>query len=58
MLVRLTVSIGFAVAEGLTSATYEQMYEEASTALKEAKDGGRNRCVIRRLAGGVLVPGE
>jgi diguanylate cyclase len=56
--VRLTVSIGFAVAEGPTPTTYEQMYEEASAALKEAKDGGRNQCVIHRLAGSVLVPGE
>jgi diguanylate cyclase len=56
--VRLTVSIGFAVADGSTPATYEQLYEEASAALKEAKDGGRNQSVIRRLAGAVLVAGE
>jgi diguanylate cyclase (GGDEF)-like protein len=47
--VRLTVSIGFAVAEGNTPVTYPQMYEEASALLKMAKEGGRNRCVVRRI---------
>ncbi len=53
--VRLTVSIGFAIAEGPTPATYEQLYEEASTALKEAKDGGRNRVVVCRITGDAAV---
>ena len=48
-LVQITVSIGFAVAEGETPSTYALMYEEASAALKDAKDQGRNRCVIRRM---------
>jgi diguanylate cyclase (GGDEF)-like protein len=49
--VRVTVSIGFAIAEGATQVTYPQMYEDASAALKRAKDGGRNRCVIWRMEG-------
>jgi diguanylate cyclase (GGDEF)-like protein len=49
--VSITVSVGFAVAEANIPATYPQMYDEASTALKSAKDGGRNRSVIRRLPG-------
>ncbi|MFO0803410.1 MAG: diguanylate cyclase [Gemmataceae bacterium] len=48
--VRLTLSIGFAVAAAGTQATCELMQEEAAAALKEAKDSGRNRCVIRCLA--------
>ena len=50
--VKITVSIGFAVAEGSGPVTYAQMYKEASSALKMAKDGGRNRCVIRRMPSG------
>ncbi|HEY2908699.1 MAG TPA: diguanylate cyclase [Gemmataceae bacterium] len=45
----ITVSIGFAVAEAGVSAAYDQLFKEAAAALKEAKDGGRNRCVIRCL---------
>ena len=47
--VRLTLSVGFAVATPDTQATCEEMQEEAATALKEAKETGRNRCVIRCL---------
>lgn len=49
--VTLTVSIGFAVVEGGTNASYPQMCEAASAALLEAKRAGRNRCVIHRLQG-------
>ena len=49
--VAITVSIGFAVAEGATPAPYPQMYEEASAALNQAKREGRNRCVIRNMQG-------
>jgi diguanylate cyclase (GGDEF)-like protein len=49
--VAITVSIGFAVAEGATPAPYPQMYEEASAALNQAKREGRNRCVIRKMQG-------
>jgi len=47
--VKLTMSLGFAVAAAGTQATCEEMQEEAAEALKEAKDSGRNRCVIRCL---------
>jgi diguanylate cyclase (GGDEF)-like protein len=49
--INLTVSIGFAVAESQTPVTYPQMYEEASALLKRAKEGGRNRCEVRRMEG-------
>jgi diguanylate cyclase (GGDEF)-like protein len=48
--IQVTVSIGFAVAEAGIPAVCDQLQEEAASALKEAKDTGRNRCVIRCLA--------
>lgn len=45
----LTVSIGFAVAEAGIPAVCDQLQEEAAGALKEAKESGRNRCVVRYL---------
>lgn len=50
--IRLTVSIGFAVADPGSPAGYDQIREVAAAALKEAKDGGRNRWVVRPVAGG------
>lgn len=47
--INITVSIGFAVAEEGVAAAYEQLFKEAAVALKEAKDGGRNRCIVRSL---------
>ena len=49
--IRMTVSIGFATAEVGHPVGYDQLREVAAGALKEAKDGGRNRCVFR-----VVVP--
>lgn len=49
-LIRLTVSIGFAVAPSGLPATAAQLKELAAAALKQAKDEGRNRCVISTLA--------
>jgi diguanylate cyclase (GGDEF)-like protein len=46
----LTVSIGFAVADGATSADYDQLKHVAAAALGEAKASGRNRCIVRALA--------
>jgi diguanylate cyclase (GGDEF)-like protein len=43
----ITVSIGFAVAEPGVPVDYAELFETAAAALKEAKDTGRNRCVIR-----------
>jgi diguanylate cyclase (GGDEF)-like protein len=47
--IAVTVSVGFAVAEPLVEATYEQMKHVAAAALEEAKATGRNRCVIRSV---------
>jgi diguanylate cyclase (GGDEF)-like protein len=45
----VTVSIGFAVAEGGVKAEYDQMKHVAAATLSEAKATGRNRCVVRAL---------
>ena len=47
-LIRVTVSIGFVAAVGMT-ADYDQLRQIAADALAEAKASGRNRCVIRAL---------
>jgi diguanylate cyclase (GGDEF)-like protein len=48
--IKVTVSIGIAVAEAGVSADYDQMKHIAAAALAEAKCGGRNRCVLHSLA--------
>ncbi len=45
--IRMTISLGLAVAEAGTPAGYEQLREVAAEALKEAKETGRNRAIIR-----------
>jgi diguanylate cyclase (GGDEF)-like protein len=52
--IRVTVSIGFAVADVGVDAGYEQLKHVASAALAEAKAAGRNRAVVRPL----LQPAE
>lgn len=47
--IRVTVSVGFAVAENGVAADYDQLKHFAAAALAEAKQGGRNRCVIRAV---------
>jgi diguanylate cyclase (GGDEF)-like protein len=47
----LTVSGGFAAAESGADAGFDRMKHVASTALREAKAAGRNRCVVRRVPG-------
>jgi diguanylate cyclase (GGDEF)-like protein len=47
--IRVTVSVGFAVAEVGVPADYPAMLEVAAAALGEAKQSGRNRCEVRRL---------
>jgi diguanylate cyclase (GGDEF)-like protein len=47
--IQLTISIGMAVAEKHVPTTYEELKELAATALGEAKDGGRNRCIVKTL---------
>lgn len=48
--IKLTVSVGFAVAGPNVSAGYEQIRELAAAALAEAKAAGRNRCVVRTIS--------
>jgi PleD family two-component response regulator len=45
----LTISLGVAVVDSQSTATYEQMCELAAEALGEAKASGRNRFVARDL---------
>jgi diguanylate cyclase (GGDEF)-like protein len=47
--IRMTVSIGFAVAGFGSPAGFDQLREAAAEGLKEAKETGRNRCVVRTL---------
>jgi diguanylate cyclase len=44
--IRMTISLGVAIAAATTTASYDQLRECAATALKEAKDTGRNRAVV------------
>ena len=46
---QITVSIGFAAAEAGCDAGYDQLRSAAEEALREAKDSGRNRCVVKVL---------
>lgn len=48
---RMTISLGVAVADAGVPAGYEQLREIAAEALKEAKETGRNRAVIRVVTG-------
>lgn len=47
--VRISVSLGFAVAEGAAPITYPLMYEAAAAALRVSKDSGRNRGTVQRV---------
>lgn len=47
--IRITVSVGFVVAEVGAEVDFDTMHHIASDALREAKESGRNRCVIRTL---------
>jgi diguanylate cyclase (GGDEF)-like protein len=49
VVIRVTVSVGIAVAEADVVADYDQMKHLAAAALAEAKFTGRNRCVLRSL---------
>jgi diguanylate cyclase (GGDEF)-like protein len=50
--ISITVSLGFAVADVGVPADYETMNKLAALALRHAKDNGRNRAEVRRLADG------
>jgi diguanylate cyclase (GGDEF)-like protein len=45
--IKITISLGLAVAEAGVSAGYDSLRECAAQAVKEAKETGRNRAVIR-----------
>ena len=45
--IRMTVSLGVAVVEAGTPAAYEQLRSVAAEGLKQAKETGRNRAVVR-----------
>jgi diguanylate cyclase (GGDEF)-like protein len=47
--IRITVSVGFAVAEAGIPAEHEDMTRLAAAALDHAKRTGRNRCEVRRV---------
>jgi diguanylate cyclase len=47
--IRITVSVGMAVAERDTLVGFDQMRHSAAAALAEAKQQGRNRCVVKVL---------
>jgi diguanylate cyclase (GGDEF)-like protein len=49
--IRITVSVGMAVAPVGAEVTYEQLRHAAAAALGEAKAAGRNRSVMRVLPG-------
>jgi diguanylate cyclase (GGDEF)-like protein len=51
--ISLTVSLGIAVAESTLCPQYPELYALAATALRAAKDAGRNRFVLRRVGDGV-----
>jgi diguanylate cyclase (GGDEF)-like protein len=44
--IRVTVSAGFAVAAAGCPAGFDQIREAAADALRQAKEAGRNRCVV------------
>jgi diguanylate cyclase (GGDEF)-like protein len=48
--IRVTVSVGFAVAPAGTPSDYDLLKHQAAQALAEAKTTGRNRCILRALA--------
>lgn len=49
--IRISVSVSFAVAEGEVLADFDTMYRLAASAIKEAKDKGRNGFAVRRVQG-------
>ena len=47
--IHITISSGFAVAETGVVTDYDQMKFIAASALSEAKNSGRNRCIVRTV---------
>jgi diguanylate cyclase len=48
--IQITVSVGMAVAEKETLISFDQMRHCAAASLAEAKESGRNRCVVRTIS--------
>jgi diguanylate cyclase (GGDEF)-like protein len=53
--IRMTVSLGVAVADGNAAVTYEQLRDIAAEAEREAKGTGRNKAVTRVVAAPPMV---
>jgi diguanylate cyclase (GGDEF)-like protein len=53
--IRMTISLGVAVADAFGEVTYDQLFKCAAEALSEAKETGRNRAVVHSLV--VAQPG-
>lgn len=53
----VTISLGFAVLDGGATASFDELRAAAAAALAEAKQRGRNRSVIRRLAPDAVAVG-
>ncbi|MFO0821837.1 MAG: diguanylate cyclase [Gemmataceae bacterium] len=49
--IKITISLGLAVCDVGVNPTYDTLRDLAAEAVKEAKDTGRNRAVIRHVAG-------
>lgn len=47
--IHMTISLGVAVADSGVNASYESLRAVAAEALKEAKESGRNRAVVRLM---------
>lgn len=50
--IHITASLGIGVAEAGVATSFEQLRDLAAAALEEAKETGRNRCIVRRLREG------
>jgi diguanylate cyclase (GGDEF)-like protein len=48
-IIKVTISVGFAVADESVSGEYDHMKHVAAAALAEAKLTGRNRCIVHTL---------
>jgi diguanylate cyclase (GGDEF)-like protein len=53
--IKMTISLGLAVADTNAPVTYEQLRDAAADALREAKQAGRNQAVIRVIAAPPVV---
>jgi diguanylate cyclase (GGDEF)-like protein len=49
-IIPVRISIGFAIVDDGMEVDYEQMKDRAAAALSEAKNTGRNKCVVYRMA--------